>query len=440
MLVEESIRRSARRVFPFVDPSFVYNDYEEVRPNLTAVLETSVHSGGSNHIEDSPKDEDFVATMLLMIKREDQPTSSEDADIDKSPVRRFEFLSQTCEEHKLKHATCPASCPQRRLRRVPRLKYRKENTDLDDVDDSSELEELHGSCISNGPEYSSDEVFEEINYQNRGHKICPTGATSVVKTIRSKKLSKGDVDEAYPNRRTRGIKRKPFVAESDSDLHTERYSKQRKLVSGLELIWNPPTDSYCLQKPRTTDQYTSVVSWSLSQLPQKRGTIEDVFGTLKENGWPELKKGNSREANSTKNFISKLLREQFVEQTHNERGEPVYSLTESVEEPEAEQDSLDSRFDEAEISPPVHRKKGASNSSRKATAKDSGRGRRWVRFACEKHRKEHARCPDNCAMRKKSYNNDDNTSRDDMEEDTSEVDDSKSQDGEIIIDELSNDM
>jgi len=28
-------------------------------------------------------------------------------------------------------------------------------------------------------------------------------------------------------------------------------------------------------------------------------------------------------------------------------------------------------------------------------------GRRWVRFACEKHRREHSRCPDNCPMRRK---------------------------------------
>jgi len=35
--------------------------------------------------------------------------------------------------------------------------------------------------------------------------------------------------------------------------------------------------------------------------------------------------------------------------------------------------------------------------------KSNARGRRWVRFACEKHRKEHSRCPDNCPMRKGSY-------------------------------------
>jgi len=31
------------------------------------------------------------------------------------------------------------------------------------------------------------------------------------------------------------------------------------------------------------------------------------------------------------------------------------------------------------------------------------RGRRWIRFACERHRREHAKCPDNCPMRKDEF-------------------------------------
>jgi len=36
----------------------------------------------------------------------------------------------------------------------------------------------------------------------------------------------------------------------------------------------------------------------------------------------------------------------------------------------------------------------------KPKSSDQNEGRRWVKFACEKHRREHARCPDTCAMRK----------------------------------------
>eukprot|EP01119_Soliformovum_irregulare_P008160 TRINITY_DN2110_c0_g1_i1.p1 TRINITY_DN2110_c0_g1~~TRINITY_DN2110_c0_g1_i1.p1 ORF type:complete len:210 (+),score=40.63 TRINITY_DN2110_c0_g1_i1:197-826(+) len=51
---------------------------------------------------------------------------------------------------------------------------------------------------------------------------------------------------------------------------------------------------------------------------------------------------------------------------------------------------------------PIKRGRGRPPSLKKKVASPPPveKGRRWIRFACEKHRKEHARCPDNCVFRK----------------------------------------
>jgi hypothetical protein len=496
--------------------SVVHGYYEEVRSKASQA------DGGSKHHEHSSRDEDFVATILLMIKKEEaQPSSSEEADNPTSPVRRFESLSHTCEEHKIKHVTCPSSCPRRKVQQVDKFNDQEENTNLHDEENSSGLDDEHRVNFSNDRGYSSDELFEEINYTSRGHKIRSVGSSNGVQGKKSRKLSKEDVDISYSNGRTRGFKRKsiPRELDSDSGLQKRKYAKQRKVVKGIEMFWNPPTASYGIQKPKSPDQYTVLVSWSLSQLPRKSGTIEDVFSTVKENGWPELKKGNSRETISARNTITKILCDHFVEKTQNEKGESIYTLTEAafehgsnvdediigseliapawsctkhqlgdcnancsyrrkgvstrrreihdlqdglgvresktkretrhntpliaedpaeeVEPEEIQNDISEATRDNSPATPPKIRKKVNSGATKKA-AKESGRGRRWVRFACEKHRREHARCPDNCIMRKKSYVNDDNTIDEDMDEDSADFDDSKSQgEDEIIVDESS---
>jgi len=45
--------------------------------------------------------------------------------------------------------------------------------------------------------------------------------------------------------------------------------------------------------------------------------------------------------------------------------------------------------------------RGASGQSSK-DAQKKGKGRRFMRFACDKHRREHVKCPDNCPLRKQN--------------------------------------
>jgi len=107
-------------------------------------------------------------------------------------------------------------------------------------------------------------------------------------------------------------------------------------------------------------------------------------------------------------------------------------------------DINDDQLKEGPVSSPVSRRKLSNGSVRKTSpgARDSNsRGRRWVRFACEKHRREHARCPDNCPMRKKSYvaEEPDDAIDDDM--DVEALQEAKSLgEEEVIIDEGSTDM
>jgi len=284
------------------------------------------------------------------------------------------------------------------------------------------------------------------------------------------------------------------------------------VIKGMEMFWNAPTESYGLAKPKSSEQYELVVRWSLSQLPKKCGTAEEVFSTVKEYGWPELKKGNTREALICKNTITKILYEHFVEKSIDEKGEAVFCLGDEEDEnvdveeeghtdvdPKSSscskhrteegctEDSFSTRIarkhnsdqaDElrrperkpkreirkklAEIDSAVWQLSSSSNSVEDEASEEgshqtptvpkkekkislpsslASRGRRWVRFACEKHRREHARCPDNCPMRKKSYVEeeivDDENTPDDMETESLDLKDTIHAEEEVIVDESS---
>jgi len=224
---------------------------------------------------------------------------------------------------------------------------------------------------------------------------------------------------------------------------------------------------------------------------------------VKEYGWPELKKGNTREALICKNTISKILYEHFLEKSVNQNEEAIYSLSEEEEEIHIEEEGvadIDSKarncpkhnpedlcpqdcpsrkntarkrdsdheegpkpkkLREERVSKRELRKKlesetilknivedeaseEVSSAHKRITApkKATSRGRRWIRFACEKHRREHARCPDNCSMRKKSYveeeeSIDDEATPDDMESESQSVCLHNTCEEEVIIDESS---
>jgi len=232
---------------------------------------------------------------------------------------------------------------------------------------------------------------------------------------------------------------------------------------------------------RTAADYVELINWALQQLPKKRGTAEQVFQKLKEQGF--LKITNIRAVIFYKNLISDALGNYFLERSHTERGDVIYEA-----DPEDEEESYmeDGRNEEDSVLPDrmdtdksanctKHRysvikcsvdcpfrphnvvlqkqkekeaverdREKRARAERKArreqskpddwindtpldddkklrktkpkqpanqeeqtrhfnTNNNNSSGRRWIRFACEKHRREHSRCPDNCPMRKKSF-------------------------------------
>jgi hypothetical protein len=373
---------------------------------------------------------------------------------------------------------------------------------LDGEGGSSNPDEENGINYGSDFGYSSDELFDEI-HMARASNILRARVTSPpvpVKKPKKNPFSKLDPDAPYTNGRARGMKRKHGAREDEnpSMAPKRKYSRQRKMIKGMEMFWNSPTESYGLQKPKTIEEYNMVVRWSLAQLPKKSGTAEEVFSTLKEFGWPELKKGNTREALICKNTIAKLLYEQFVELSQNEKGEAIFAFNSdgeymqvavdmgeeeigefgdeeakirgghnsirhrtndylpesafiakanelnrhfrnqeirrretrrrtsssfegSIEGSWREDDLMEEPFDgnqrDLAFSPTNRKRQNAAGAGAKfsASKEGKGRGRRWVRFACEKHRREHARCPDNCVMRKKSYIDDSSIPEDELE-------------------------
>jgi len=471
----------------------------------------------------------------VMIKKEETPSEE---DIATPKIKRVELISQTCDEHKWKHAMCAPDCPNRKIESFVKLSDEENSSYLDGEPGSSSPDEGHGVPYHSDAGSSSDDLFDDLNYRRQTTKmrtkLVPNNGIKQKKPKRTP--SKLDLDLSYANGngKMRGAKRKSEIYEVDTvgDFVVppkRKYSKQRKIIKGMEMFWNAPTESYCLPKPKSPDQYLEVVRWSLSQLPKKSGTAEEVLTAMKDYGWPELKKGNTREALICKNTISKILCENFVEKSQNEKGESIFSMTEDEEEavdidedgiPDEESkarscskhtpeekcisdcpfrknsqtiarkrdmeveptreslrlreekkpkrevrrrtlsseenpDNLEetwwpngtedesSPLEGSEATTVVRKKpnnitkKSLSSSSPSSLAQhNNGRGRRWVRFACEKHRREHARCPDNCPMRKKSYVEDD-LADDDMEVESQELKGSpKGTEEEVILDEF----
>jgi len=481
-------------------------------------------------MDGEPRDEEFLATVLVMIKKEETP-SEEDMTLTDSKIKRVEFISQTCDEHKLKHLTCSPNCPNRTIESIVKLSDEENNSYLDGENGSSSPDEGHGVPYHSDAGSSSDDLFDNINYRRRTSKMRAklTTPTNAIKSKKSKKQpNKLDLDISYTNGngKVRGSKRKSELYEADSGEFVvppkRKYSKQRKIVKGMEMFWNAPTESYGLAKPKSPDQYQEVIKWALSQLPKKSGTTEEVFCGVKEYGWPELKKGNTREALICKNTISRILYEHFVEKLINPKGESVFSLSEDEDETvdieedgipdeESKSRSCSKHTSEEKCSSDCPFRRNGSNQTRKrdlevvnrenrnredrkpkreirrrtsltseespeepwwpngtedessplegssdqtvrkrgpntttttkkapssslAQHNNNGRGRRWVRFACEKHRREHARCPDNCPMRKKSYVEDDLVD-DDMDVESPELKGSPKSPEEVILDD-----
>jgi len=257
------------------------------------------------------------------------------------------------------------------------------------------------------------------------------------------------------------------------------------------LTFNRKTKESQLIRPTSDQDFVEVTRWAVQQLPNEEGTLNQIYSIVQENGWKELKRGTSREANICKNAVKLVLHKHFVGISQTDAGETIFACETvkisdqlrlikgskpnrrirshpetDIQEKEHDDDDLlpkkrvtriltmttDSQGAKDQIDDTtlqsdfvVHRKK-----RRKVHVSDSAtqpqsislamenhtenhqnhpvemqgtsginelnhfevvaedelcspsnnlKSRRWYRFACERHRKEHSKCPENCPWR-----------------------------------------
>lgn len=211
----------------------------------------------------------------------------------------------------------------------------------------------------------------------------------------------------------------------------------------IQLVFQEDTKTYDLPKPSAPEDFIQIIKWALVQLTNAQGTLEQIFNVIRKNGWKELKFGTLREMLVSKKYFQKYLDEAF-EKTLTTQGQKVYyskdvfadncnfdtdsdfgmrtpkkksqpKKVKAAREPQSpssdislspisspppatpENSLLDSTSSSLESSGEMNFQFDAPNSDKKK------KGRRWLRFACEKHRKEHTKCSENCPHRRITY-------------------------------------
>jgi len=260
-----------------------------------------------------------------------------------------------------------------------------------------------------------------------------------------------------PNRRP-GSKRMRSVPSDESrssflEAESEEIETTTTTVSKKESnqpVTPTPTKFYELPKPVETEDYVQILKWAFLQLPSFQGTLEEIFALIRKNGWKELRNGNPREILVCKKNFVKNLENTFQLKGVDANGEHIYfskELSPELSENESKglkkvqkrrgrpanvelplsptsSDFVQSPSNSAPGSPigslnnsevPIFtvigdefqslqeddmQEPGSPNS---ALEKARKKGRRWLRFACEKHRKEHTKCGENCPSRRITY-------------------------------------
>jgi len=237
-----------------------------------------------------------------------------------------------------------------------------------------------------------------------------------------------------PNRRP-GSKRTRVVAADESrsgDMENEveeqsSFGSQDNIEST-----QPATKSFELLKPQEVEDFVQLLKWAFAQLPSEQGTFDDVFSIIRKNGWKELKNGTPRELlvcrknfsrviestfqasvdlkgnliYSAKELSQELAEEKQMKKAQKKRVKPIIvephsPFSNEVLSPNASAPGSPDTTDMFEPSFPNEeysfQEEGLSPNSK------SKKGRRWLRFACEKHRKEHTKCGENCPSRRITY-------------------------------------
>lgn len=284
--------------------------------------------------------------------------------------------SFSCAEHYAKHSRCPPNCPKRRYN-VQRGDLKNSTSSCDDDKWNSATETYYGSELSDGEDLIVDEHEDEVlNKRLRG-------SSDTIK-VRS---------GAQPS------------------------SLNRKKKSATEF----DADSFLISRPVSKKDYIDLLTLGLAQLPLQQGTAEDILSVIYENGWKELRSGEEDFSFFRDSFLAHLEHNflkisgpnnTFVYHLNNwsasfEMGDvksrPLRSSG-SMERKKKEEDDFGSFPPSVEGSrAPSPVLSSPKESSGKNKSEGKKKGRRWMRFACEKHRREHTKCSENCPMRKITY-------------------------------------
>jgi hypothetical protein len=185
----------------------------------------------------------------------------------------------------------------------------------------------------------------------------------------------------------------------------------------IQPLFHPSTKTYELNKPNTPEDYIQTLKWALSQLSGMRGSLEEIFNVIRKNGWKELKFGTLREMLLCKKNFQKYL-ETSLESVqlnndiifYSKELTPEFSLKDIKKASKSSKKEIPTSpsSDMSPIASPAPASPSFEQDSEEQTDETGAsdkrkKGRRWLRFACEKHRREHTKCSDNCPHRKVTY-------------------------------------
>jgi len=250
----------------------------------------------------------------------------------------YEYVSQTCEEHKKKHLRCPINCKGRILVKVARAIPENQHS------------------ISDGEESFMDSMDME-NSDNESRFSF------------SKKRSQSSLsDDLEPA--TSSL----YLSEQDLDEYLPYKSKKRQSCNLKKNIKKTPKKSNLAgdeEGPRSKGKLSRSMSAENLEKPNSSDSLEskDLNDDKMKNIEPRPEVPQIEEA------INRLSKKQ---------------KTQSDEE-------LDDLMD-------IHCRVSSASVTTSSTAADNAnKSKRWIRFACEEHRKKHVKCPENCPNRKTEF-------------------------------------
>lgn len=326
-----------------------------------------VSSGNQDQIVMPDLDnEDQLVELLLYVKRTDivncdsaleskffgalKPKESP-----QKKVLRYEYVSHTCEEHRKKHLRCPFNCKGRIVSRVPKYVFEDQISESMSIEDmqidgpASPTYSPRGRGISRSSSFSSSVEKDPVDSDDEDYSVDSP------KTKQRKEAKKRQPKSTVPR-----VLQNSFGDEITTNRSTHKQHQEKERIKRD-------------REERVRARRIAAIRESLKALEHSYDEDSDVERAMSEQvQWLQ---------------DDKLFQEQN-EKIINGKKKPFGAKNEVSNN---DNSSIFSGLSVAVNSNAVHT----------TSSDDSSKGRRWVRFACERHRKEHAKCPENCPNRMK---------------------------------------